>query len=91
MDCRAFIDFWENIPLFASQKELSEEKQLAVRKERLGQSEIGLANSLRGIGTGSQPSYWEQLRRSQSSCFAHNGGTRHEIRKYFPGNEEKFP
>ena len=57
----AFIDFWENIPLFASQKTLSEEKQLAVRNERLSQSEIGLANSLRGIGTGSQPSYWESL------------------------------
>lgn len=57
----AFIDFWGNIPLFASQKTLSEEKQLAVRNERLSQSEIGLANSLRGIGTGSQASYWESL------------------------------
>ena len=57
----AFIDFWGNIPLFASQKTLSEEKQLAVRNERLSQSEIGLANSLRGIGTGSQSSYWESL------------------------------
>jgi len=57
----AFIDFWGNIPLFASQKTLSEEKQLTVRNERLRQSEIGLANSLRGIGTGSQASYWESL------------------------------
>ena len=57
----AFIDFWGNIPLFASQKTLSEEKQLAVRNERLSQSEIGLANSLRGIGTGSQASYWESI------------------------------
>lgn len=57
----AFIDFWGNIPLFASQKTLSEEKQLAVKHERLSQSEIGLANSLRGIGTGSQASYWDSL------------------------------
>lgn len=57
----AFVDFWGNIPLFASQKSLSEEKQLAVRNERLSQSEIGLANSLQGIGTGSQASYWKSL------------------------------
>lgn len=57
----AFIDFWESIPLFDSQRVLSEEKKLAVRKERLSQCEMGLANSLRGIGTGSQQSYWQQL------------------------------
>jgi 2-succinyl-6-hydroxy-2,4-cyclohexadiene-1-carboxylate synthase len=58
---QAFIDFWENIPLFASQKLMPEERRQAIRKERLSQSEIGLASSLRGIGTGSQPSYWEHL------------------------------
>jgi 2-succinyl-6-hydroxy-2,4-cyclohexadiene-1-carboxylate synthase len=58
----AFVDFWESIPLFATQKNLSEETQLAVRNERLSQSETGLANSLRGIGTGSQPSYWLDLK-----------------------------
>ncbi|MFJ7936346.1 2-succinyl-6-hydroxy-2,4-cyclohexadiene-1-carboxylate synthase [Sporosarcina sp. NPDC096371] len=57
----AFINFWENIPLFATQQILSEEKKLAVRKERLSQREAGLASSLRGIGTGSQPSYWQEL------------------------------
>jgi 2-succinyl-6-hydroxy-2,4-cyclohexadiene-1-carboxylate synthase len=57
----AFIDFWGNIPLFASQKTLTEENQLAVRNERLSQSEIGLSNSLLGIGTGSQASYWDSL------------------------------
>lgn len=57
----AFVDFWESIPLFDSQRVLSEEKKLVVRTERLHQCEMGLANSLRGIGTGSQPSYWQQL------------------------------
>jgi 2-succinyl-6-hydroxy-2,4-cyclohexadiene-1-carboxylate synthase len=56
-----FVDFWESIPLFASQKSLASEKRLTVRKERLDQSEIGLANSLQGIGTGSQDSYWGSL------------------------------
>ncbi len=57
-----FVEFWEAIPLFDSQKKLSEERRLAVRNERLNQKSIGLANSLRGIGTGSQPSYWEELK-----------------------------
>ncbi len=57
----AFIDFWESIPLFSSQKLLLEEKKQAVRQERLSHHENGLANSLRGIGTGSQPAYWQQL------------------------------
>lgn len=57
-----FVDFWENIPLFDSQKRMTTEKQEMVREERLQQNEVGLANSLRGIGTGSQPSYWENLK-----------------------------
>ncbi len=58
-----FVDFWQEIPLFRSQKRLSTERQLAVRNERLKQNPIGLANSLRGIGTGSQPSFWDELER----------------------------
>ena len=57
----AFIDFWQDIPLFQSQKKLSDLKRQAIRQERLQQSSIGLASSLKGIGTGSQPSYWSQL------------------------------
>ncbi|HWI47394.1 MAG TPA: 2-succinyl-6-hydroxy-2,4-cyclohexadiene-1-carboxylate synthase [Rummeliibacillus sp.] len=57
----SFVDNWENIPLFDSQKELPVSTQLIIRKERLDQKVIGLANSLRGIGTGQQPSYWEEL------------------------------
>lgn len=57
----AFVKFWEEIPLFASQKKMSTAKQAEIRKERLGQNTAGLANSLLGIGTGSQPSYWEEL------------------------------
>ena len=57
----AFVEFWAKIPLFASQKKMSFAKQAEVEKERLGQNAEGLANSLLGIGTGSQPSYWEAL------------------------------
>ena len=78
-------------PCLRRRKSFVGRKTLAMRNERLSQSEIGLANSLYGIGTGSQNSYWDSSRYCQSSGFARNGGTRHEIRKYFPGNAEKFP
>lgn len=59
----SFVNFWEEIPLFDSQKRLPQKRRNQVRKERMCQQERGLANSLRGIGTGSQPSYWEKLQR----------------------------
>ncbi|TWT26480.1 2-succinyl-6-hydroxy-2,4-cyclohexadiene-1-carboxylate synthase [Planomicrobium sp. CPCC 101110] len=58
----AFVDFWENIALFDSQKQLPDPVKQAVRQERLAQNPIGLANSLLGMGTGSQASYWEALK-----------------------------
>lgn len=56
-----FVDYWEDIPLFHSQKQLPREKRMMIRKQRLLNSEIGLANSLKGMGTGAQPSYWDRL------------------------------
>ncbi|ANU23775.1 2-succinyl-6-hydroxy-2,4-cyclohexadiene-1-carboxylate synthase [Planococcus donghaensis] len=56
-----FVDAWENIALFASQKELPERVQQSVRQERLAQNPLGLANSLLGMGTGVQRSYWQEL------------------------------
>lgn len=57
----AFIDFWERIPLFESHVSLPLEVQKAMRAERMGQRPEGLANSLRGIGTGQMPSVWDKL------------------------------
>ncbi|HEX5564848.1 MAG TPA: 2-succinyl-6-hydroxy-2,4-cyclohexadiene-1-carboxylate synthase [Sporosarcina sp.] len=69
----SFVDKWENIPLFESQKSLPAEKRLAIRNERLQQSVIGLANSLMGIGTGSQESYWEAIHSIQHPVFLITG------------------
>jgi len=57
----AFIDYWEQIPLFASQHSMPEEKRAALREQRLHNRASGLANSLRGVGTGSQPALHERL------------------------------
>ncbi|MFD1851187.1 2-succinyl-6-hydroxy-2,4-cyclohexadiene-1-carboxylate synthase [Oceanobacillus bengalensis] len=57
----AFVSFWENIPLFETQRNLPEEVQHSIRRERLSQSPNGLAMSLRFMGTGKQPSWWDKL------------------------------
>lgn len=56
-----FVNYWENIPLFATQKRLSEEKKQMIRLERLSQCAEGLHDSLLYMGTGSQTSLWGQL------------------------------
>jgi 2-succinyl-6-hydroxy-2,4-cyclohexadiene-1-carboxylate synthase len=57
----AFVESWENIPLFQTQKNLSPNKREEIRKQRLANTATGLANSLLGMGTGSQPSWWSSL------------------------------
>ncbi len=57
----AFIDYWENIPLFASQRLLPAERQAAIRAGRLGNEAVGLASSLRGMGTGTQEPLHQRL------------------------------
>ena len=59
----AFVDFWQDIALFQTQKKLSDLRRQDIRQERLQQTPLGLANSLKGMGTGSQPSYWSQLNK----------------------------
>ncbi len=59
---QAFVDYWEAIPLFQTHLTyLSSEQRARLHVSRLNNSELGLANSLRGIGTGVQPSWWENL------------------------------
>jgi 2-succinyl-6-hydroxy-2,4-cyclohexadiene-1-carboxylate synthase len=57
----AFVDYWEQIPLFASQTAVSEQKRQQLHAQRLTNSPEGLANSLYQMGTGAQPSLWDQL------------------------------
>lgn len=57
----AFVDFWEGLSLWASQQAVSVLKRQALRAQRLKNRPKGLANSLRGMGTGIQPSLWNQL------------------------------
>ncbi|HKX18425.1 MAG TPA: 2-succinyl-6-hydroxy-2,4-cyclohexadiene-1-carboxylate synthase [bacterium] len=58
---QAFVDRWERLPLFASQARLPGGVRSAVRAQRAAHSARGLANSLRGLGQGTQPPLFDRL------------------------------
>lgn len=57
----AFIRYWETIPLFATQATLAPHLREGQRYERAMHTARGLANSLRGMGTGAQTCLLERL------------------------------
>lgn len=57
----AFVDRWMARPLFARQARLGHRHLREARAERLRGSARGYAASLRGMGQGAQPSFWERL------------------------------
>lgn len=57
----SFVDYWESIPMFHTQQALPLSDRQKIRWERLSHPEQGLASSLRFMGTGAQPSYWDRL------------------------------
>ena len=59
----AFVREWESLPMWASQSGLSEEARSRLRAQRLGQSTVGLANSLRGMGAGVEKPVLDDLSR----------------------------
>jgi 2-succinyl-6-hydroxy-2,4-cyclohexadiene-1-carboxylate synthase len=57
----AFVDRWQDQPLFAGQRAMSARRRERLRRERLGQDPVGLAMSLRGAGAGRQENLWPRL------------------------------
>lgn len=57
----AFVAEWERQPLFRSQERLPATVRDAQRSQRLQNSAVGLANSLRGMGAGAQAPVWHAL------------------------------
>lgn len=58
----AFVDGWEKLPLFASQRALPEAVREARRAERLAHTAEGIAWAVEALGLGQMPSYWDSLR-----------------------------
>ena len=57
----AFVDTWEQVPLFASQLALPAGTRAAIRATRTANTATGLANSLRGMGAGAQDPVLDRL------------------------------
>lgn len=57
----SFVDAWMAIPLFRTQERLPDERRARERRRRLACDPLGLANTLRGLGTGRQSSFWDAL------------------------------
>jgi 2-succinyl-6-hydroxy-2,4-cyclohexadiene-1-carboxylate synthase len=57
----AFVDRWEALPLFETQRALPDAILHAQRQERLAHDARGLARSLRVTGLGRMPSAWADL------------------------------
>ncbi len=57
----AFVDHWMGLPLFATQGKLPPRVREANRERRLRNDPEALAACLRGLGTGAQPSFWDDL------------------------------
>lgn len=57
----AFVDYWESIPLFASQAALPDAERARIRSGRLANRASGLAQSLRGMGAGAQEPLHDRL------------------------------
>jgi 2-succinyl-6-hydroxy-2,4-cyclohexadiene-1-carboxylate synthase len=64
----AFVARWEWIPLFATQERLPAQVRARLRTQRLSNNPRGLANSLRGLGTGVPPPLWERLTELKMPC-----------------------
>ena len=56
-----FVEYWESLPLWHSQKRLPSVMRDGLRSQRLRNNPYGLANSLRGVGTGAQPPLHDRL------------------------------
>ncbi len=61
----AFVTRWEALPLFASQRRLPLAVRERHRQQRLSGNPTGLANSLRGLGAGTQEPLWGHLGQVQ--------------------------
>lgn len=57
----SFLAYWEALPLFASQRGLSEERLAEQRAIRRRHRASDLARALRTLGLGGMPSYWDDL------------------------------
>lgn len=86
-----FVEYWQALPMWASQARLSPQARLAQRKQRLRCHPAGLAGSLRGLGTGAQPSLWEMLPGLQMPTLLIVGALDSKFRQFNAAMSDAIP
>jgi len=91
-----FIDYWMNMEIFNTQKRFSEERRKQIKASKLRNNPIGLANSLRGFGTGKMPPLFDYLKNVKCKTLLITGeldtkftNINEEIVGLFPNAEHK--
>ncbi|MHC1746000.1 MAG: 2-succinyl-6-hydroxy-2,4-cyclohexadiene-1-carboxylate synthase [Negativicutes bacterium] len=87
----AFVNRWSNLDLFATQQQLPEWIKNEVRFQRLQNKPQGLANSLRGMGTGVQQSLWDRLEQLDIPTLLLVGKTDAKFRQIGVSMHEMMP
>lgn len=68
-----FVDYWMNIDLFNSQKNLPKIKLNEIRESKLKNNKTGLANSLRGFGQGIMPHLYNEIKNISTKTLLVSG------------------
>jgi 2-succinyl-6-hydroxy-2,4-cyclohexadiene-1-carboxylate synthase len=92
-----FANMWLDQELFGTLRRFSNEKLKRIKEERTKNSKIGLANSLRGFGTGVMPYIGTELFKLKIPTILITGGLddkftqiNHNIKKIFPSAKHKI-
>lgn len=58
-----FTEYWEALPIFSTHNNLPSLQKQSLHNQRLRNNPVGLVNSLRGSGTGVQPTVFSELQK----------------------------
>jgi 2-succinyl-6-hydroxy-2,4-cyclohexadiene-1-carboxylate synthase len=70
----AFVEHWEQLPLFDGLRRLPAEEQQALRSRRSSHTIEGLAGALKTLGQGAQPDLWPSLQGLRIPTLLVTGG-----------------
>lgn len=93
-----FFTFWQNLPLFATQKNLPSKKQHSLLADKINSnSKVGLIKSLENFGQGRMENLWNKLSRIKIPTLLLTGALdtkytsiQQEMVKLFPNSSHKI-
>lgn len=92
-----FVEYWLSLPLFDTLKNIPAEKYEHLKSIKLMNNKTGLANMLKGFGTGKMPPLWNRLDNFTNPTLLITGGSdkkftaiNQEMAKSFPNAYHKI-